>query len=329
MLTATYALSGGQVHFNGLDSYYHMRRIVYTVYHFPSTNVFDSYVNFPSGFPIYWPPLFDQIAAGLSLLVGLGRPDRHLIDIVSAMVPVLIGVLSIVPLYFLVKDMMGKYAALLAALIMAIIPGSVYQTLFASTDHHGLEVLLSLTMYLFFMRAVSSARVGNIGFNNIREHKKTLTYAVLAGLLIAAMVFAWDGSPILISVIIFYAFLQYAYDAYNKSGSNDLTVVGSISALVALAIVAPLAATGYGGTGFQVTALMISWFHIIYLLAALLFFLAMGAMSAAFARRSMPWYALPAVALSFACALLLGLRLIAPGFFNGLREGITFLVGGN
>jgi dolichyl-diphosphooligosaccharide--protein glycosyltransferase len=329
MLAATYALSGGQVHFNGLDSYYHMRRIVYTVYHFPSTNVFDSYVNYPSGFPIYWPPLFDQIAAGLSLLVGLGRPDRYLIDLVSATVPVIIGVLSIVLLYFLVKDTMGKYAALVAALIMAIIPGAISPSQFASTDHHVLEVLLSLTMYLLFMRAVTSARVDQVSFKNIVDYKKTLAYAALAGILIAAMVFAWDGAPILISVIILYAFLQYAYDAYNKNDSLYLTVAGSISALVALAIIAPLAATGYGGVGFQVTPLMVSWFHIIYLLAAFLFFLAMGTMSVAFARHRVPWYALPGAALAFACTLLLGLRLVTPEFFNGVSEGFTFLIGGN
>ncbi len=76
MLPVIYDISGGHVLFSGLDSYYHMRRIMYTVDHFPSTNVFDSYVNFPSGFPIYWPPLYDQISAGLSLLAGLGHPGR-------------------------------------------------------------------------------------------------------------------------------------------------------------------------------------------------------------------------------------------------------------
>ena len=256
MLPVIYDISGGHVLFSGLDSYYHMRRIMYTVDHFPSTNVFDSYVNFPSGFPIYWPPLYDQISAGLSLLAGLGHPGSFTIELASALVPALIGVLSIIPLYLIVKDAMGKYAAMIAALIMAIIPGSVYQSFFGATDHHGLEVLLSLTMYLLFMRALSSAN--GVKPEDIIKQKKPLVYAALAGVAMAAMIFTWDGAPIFIGIIVFYSFVQYAYDAYTKERSVYLTIVGSVASLVALAIVMPFAATGNGGfTGLCAGDLMV------------------------------------------------------------------------
>ena len=325
MLPVIYDISGGHVTFSGLDSYYHMRRIVYTVYHFPSTNVFDSYVNFPSGFPIYWPPLYDQISAGLSLLAGLGHPGGFTIELASALVPALIGVLSIIPLYLIVKDAMGKYAAMIAALIMAIIPGSVYQSLFGATDHHGLEVLVSLTMYLLFMRALSSAK--GVKPEDIIKQKKPLAYAALAGMAMAAMIFTWDGAPIFIGIVVLYSFVQYAYDAYTHERSANLTIVGLVASLVALAIVMPFAATGNGGS--QVSALVISWFHILYLLAIMLFFLAVGGMSEVFARRATPWYALPVSALGLAGVVMVLLRILASGFFSGIREGIIFLVAGN
>lgn len=325
MLPVIYDLGGGNVLFSGLDSYYHMRRITYTVYHFPSVNIFDSYVNFPAGFPIYWPPLYDQISAGLSLLAGLGHPGSSTIELTSALVPALIGVLSIIPLYFIVKDTMGRHAAMIAALIMAIVPGSVYQSLFGATDHHGLEVLLSLTMYLFFMRAVSSAR-GTKPENAIKQ-KKTLAYAALAGVAMAAMIFTWDGAPIFIGIVVAYSLVQYTYDAYRKERSAYLTIAGSIASLVALAVVAPVAATGDGGA--QVSALVVSWFHILYLLAILLFFLVVGGMSEVSARRGLPWYALPASAIGLACLLMASIRVVAPNFFSGIGEGIIFLVAGN
>ena len=254
MLPVIYNISGGHVIFSGMDSYYHMRRIMYTIAHFPSTNVFDSYVNFPAGFPIYWPPLYDQISAGLSILAGLGHPGGFTIELTSALVPALIGVLSIIPLYYIVKDTMGRHAAMIAALIMAIVPGSVYQSLFGATDHHGLEVLLSLTMYLLFMRALSSAYGVKPG--DMTKQKKPLAYAALAGVAMAAMIFAWDGAPIFIGIVVLYSFIQYAYNAYTKERSVYLTVVGAVASLVALVIVLPFAATGDGGS--QVSALVIS-----------------------------------------------------------------------
>ena len=54
----------------GYDEYYHMRRILFTANHFPNTLWFDSYLNYPQGLEITWPPLFDQISAALCVAFG-------------------------------------------------------------------------------------------------------------------------------------------------------------------------------------------------------------------------------------------------------------------
>lgn len=56
LLSAKNALVGGDLLFYGYDSFYHMRRILYTAENFPSTLWFDSYLNHPSGLNITWPP---------------------------------------------------------------------------------------------------------------------------------------------------------------------------------------------------------------------------------------------------------------------------------
>lgn len=73
LIPARNALVGGEIQFYHFDSFYHLRRILYTVDNFPSTLWFDSYLNHPLGFSLSWPPLFDQIGAALSLLLG-GSP---------------------------------------------------------------------------------------------------------------------------------------------------------------------------------------------------------------------------------------------------------------
>jgi len=193
LLPLTYSLSGGHVVFSEFDPYYHLRRITYAAAHFPYLNSFDSYVNYPYGYGISWPPLFDLLAAGLSLVVGLGSPSRAVIEAVSATLPVILGLVSILLLYYIVKDALGRHAGLLAALFMAILPASIFRTAFAYADHHALEVAVSLAMYLCFTRALALAREEKPGFPQIP--KKPLAYALLAGVCMAGMVFSWEARP--------------------------------------------------------------------------------------------------------------------------------------
>jgi len=90
----------------GYDEYYHMRRILYTVNHFPGTLWFDSYLNYPYGFNITWPPLFDQISAALCL--ALGQQDH---ETIAVFVPVIHRYLSQCSVYYLVKSFRKEVAA--------------------------------------------------------------------------------------------------------------------------------------------------------------------------------------------------------------------------
>ncbi len=288
MLPITFNLWNGQVIFSEFDPYYHMRRITYIIANFPFVNSFDSYVNYPYGYGISWPPLFDLIAASLSLIVGLGSPGRSTIELVSASVPVLLGLASVLLLYFIVKDALGKNTALIAAFFMAILPAAAFRASFGFTDHHVLEVAMSLAMYLCFTRALAYAREDKPSLNKLA--RRPLAYAALAGAAMAGMVFSWDGAPIFIGVIVAYAFVQYAYDAFRRDDTLYLTIAGTISALVALAIVAPFALASQAGQQLTVSAHYLSWFHVIYLGAVALFFIGMGGLSGAFARVKAPWF---------------------------------------
>ena len=235
MLPILYSIVNGRVIFAEFDPYYHMRRIVYSVDHFPFVNSYDSYVNYPYGYIVGWPALFDLIAAAFSLIVGLGSPSRFTIEIASALVPVLMGLISIVLAFLLVKDIINEKAALFVSLIMAVMWGAVYTQLFGYVGHHVLEIIVLLAMYLFFMRGVSAARSEGMTFSNMLSHKKPLAYAVLAGIVIAASFFSWDGAVVYIAVLIAYAFVQFIYDAYTRDDSHYLSVVGAVASVVAVA----------------------------------------------------------------------------------------------
>jgi dolichyl-phosphooligosaccharide-protein glycotransferase len=327
LLPLTYCISGNSVLFSEFDPYYHMRRIVYTIDHFPFANSFDSYVNYPHGFGISWPPLFDLIAATLSLIAGLGNPARFTIELVSAAVPVLLGVLSIVLLYYIVKDALGKNAALIAAFFMAVLPAAIFRTAFAFTDHHALEIFMSLAMYLCFTRAITIAREEKLSLSNIGGSRKALLYSALAGLGIAGMIFSWDGAPIFISVLLAYAFVQYAYDAYSRRDSEYLSIVGAASALVSVALVTPLIMAGPAGQDFTISALYLSWFQIIYLIVVALFFVVMGGLTRLFSGLKAPWFSAVLTAILGVILLAAAASFALPQFSEAIDAGIKFLMG--
>ena len=74
LFAGRYSLTEMGVLLPGYDEFYHMRRILYTVNNFPNTLWFDSYLNYPHGLEITWPPLYDQISAALSLASGTAQP---------------------------------------------------------------------------------------------------------------------------------------------------------------------------------------------------------------------------------------------------------------
>ncbi len=161
LLPALYCIVDGNVIFMGPDSYYHMRRIALTIAHYPIANMYDSYVSYPYGFQICWPPLFDVVAATAALLVGLGHPDTYTMEVVSSLVPVLMGIAVIVLTYFIARDALNEKAALIAALIMAMLPAGVFRSLFGVVDHPRAGTRKSSylwPMYLLFHPAQYPAR---------------------------------------------------------------------------------------------------------------------------------------------------------------------------
>ena len=137
----------------GYDEYYHMRRILFTANHFPNTLWFDSYLNYPQGLEITWPPLFDQISA--ALCVAFGQHSKAGVEMVACLVPMIIGIIAIVVVYYIVRELFDHKVALLAAFMAALAPYYLLYTMFAAMDHHCLEVLLSLIILLFMIMAIS------------------------------------------------------------------------------------------------------------------------------------------------------------------------------
>lgn len=123
----------GRIFIDSPDGYYHLRRAWMTLQQWPNVPQRDPLLSVPYGGTISWPPLFDGLMATLAL-PWRSNPDRAL-ELIGAWLPPVLGMFQIVLVYWLLKSLSTNRAALLAASIVAFLPGSVRYSFLGALDH--------------------------------------------------------------------------------------------------------------------------------------------------------------------------------------------------
>ena len=287
----------------GYDEYYHMRRILYTVIHFPDTLWFDSYLNYPHGLEITWPPLFDQISA--ALCVALGQHSKPGIELTASFVPLIIGLIAIVVVYYIVRELFDHKVALLAAFMTALAPYYLLYTMFAALDHHCLEVLFSLTILLFMIMCIS------------RKEKRHL-YTFACGVAMAALAYTWQGADIYLAIFLLYAAVQITLDLKEGKSSKEIATILIASYAIAFILVLPFGNTAWLSASFHGIGAMIIALCIMFGLAYIM------------AKKKISWKAFP-LSILIVSALFAITSEIAGGFFGVgalIQSGVEYIWGG-
>ena len=133
------------------DAWYHIMLATSTVFNLKRL-WFDPMTNFPHGLVIPYGPFNSWGIAIISLIVGLGHPSAHTIDTVGAFFPAILGALVVVPVYFIGREIGGKFCGLISAFIIAVLPGGFFdRTMLGFSDHDAAELLLSTLTMMFFL----------------------------------------------------------------------------------------------------------------------------------------------------------------------------------
>ncbi|HOK57434.1 MAG TPA: STT3 domain-containing protein [Methanothrix sp.] len=284
------ALYRGDIIFDGYDEYYHLRRIFYTFHHFPHTLWFDSYINYPHGLEISWPPLFDIAVAALAHvaapLIGEGS-----VETVAAVISPILGGILVVVVYAIAKEVFDGRTALISALLLAVCPYSVIRTSFGSPDHHSLEVLLFSLIVLLLLYTLRGGYI----------------WSICAGIAVAALAYTWAGAPIYLLIIPSFAVLRAILSLRGGSAFDYRPLLMSLA--VASALVLPF--------GFS------SWLHISFLailiITATVLVTAIAQQLAL--RKNLPWIVLPASLTAFAIIIILINH-------SRLQSAMVYLIGG-
>jgi dolichyl-diphosphooligosaccharide--protein glycosyltransferase len=267
----------------GADPYYHVRRVWLTALDYPRLLQFDSYLNFPVGSYIQWPPGFDYLLASICRAV-LG-PDPTLYE--AGRVCVLVSPFLGVPAVALVAAMgfrwFGGHAGLLAAFFTAMNFNMVHVSRVGRVDHHMLEPFFLMLVLYLFQRAYDSGGA-------LKRLPAGLALAVSFLFVPIAIVFP----PILLGFL----FLKGAVDVLRGRYDGRLLGAGVWTFFWSFLFTLPLSMTSHFARAGQFEAGSLSLFQPAMLLCALL--LAVGFRAAASLERKVSLRFLPLFLLATA-----------------------------
>jgi dolichyl-diphosphooligosaccharide--protein glycosyltransferase len=210
---------------------------------------FDPMTFFPHGTPLFWGPFLDWSIAIFATIFGLGHPSMHLVDVVGAYMPAVLGALLVFPVYFIGKELGGKSCGFVSALIMAVIPGQVFsRTTLGFTDHHAAEILLTTLTMMFLLIAMRSGK--SMTLRGLQKDwssfKNPLIYSALAGVSLGLYIDAWSSGFLFEGVILLFIFLQSIFDHIKGKNVEYLTISSAITFFVATLLVLPFVNPNFG-----------------------------------------------------------------------------------
>ena len=294
-------VDGETVVFAPGDAQYHVRRALYSWLNFPALLFRDSYLNYPDGAAISWPPLFDFTLAGLGRILA---SDPHTFQVFAAWASPLIGAATLLPVYALARRMGGSAVGVGAAALLAVLPIHVNYSRVGQFDHHCAVALIGACWLLLVARLAagdgSSSRLG-VGLFLVR----------------LAMLLTWHGS------LLYFALAESAlWLAGAFTGRRDLYRVQAISAGATAAVLAPLVWFFPEPLGGPWSAIALSRVHVLAVVLVTVVSAGLWWLEGRAGRHS------PSLRLGWTAGLgliALGCVLVLPFVREGLEPGLRFL----
>lgn len=257
-----HVFAGDWVAYQETDCWYHMRQVTNLVQHFPDRMLFDPFGFYPGGQPIASAPFVDMSLGFFVWLFGAGSPSTHLMETVGAYFPAVLGALITVPVYVIGKEMFGRVAGLLAAALVAILPGDfIWRSELGFPDHHVVESFLSVLAVMFLVLALKSAKRNGVSFSSLKDRawgtlRRPLVYSVLAGIVLGCYLLSWTGGALFVFIIFVFFVLQYVIDHVRGRSTDYLCIAGLPLLVIALIMVSPISGQ-YSLGNLQVASLAI------------------------------------------------------------------------
>jgi len=286
---------------SGPDPYYNMRLVegTYNTGIYPYYSDLDPLLEYPTGAGGGRAPLLNMMALGFSRFLTPFMNEVDAIGYSMQFVPALFGALLIFPVYFIGKELFNKKAAIIGAMFVVIIPihlGSGHGSAYALFDHDSFNLLLFFLIFLFLIKGIKE-----------KEPTKSILYAILGGIPLAALTMTWVEARYLYVVIAIYAIVQMLIDIYTNKIELRVFRTTSILLFAGYLVSFPviIARAGFRLDIPLFLSIVVTSFGVVYYL---------------FGRRKIPW------TLSLPTIFSIGaIGLIFIYFIDSIKDYISFL----
>ncbi|HIA90318.1 MAG: hypothetical protein CXX80_03785 [Methanobacteriota archaeon] len=247
--------TGGWDMTGGSDPWYMKRAVDYIIAnnaHF----IIDADRAYPIGAINPRPPLFTWSLAlgGFMIAPFIGTTPEEAVWWSVCALPAIYGALTVFPLAAMAKEHFGKGAGVIAAWLIAFMPGHVSHSTFALADHDAFVLLFLSTGFHFYLKAVKyggSERLTKEANFSLRylveattavfkKRPAAISYAVMAGVSIGIVALGWKGF-VYGPGILFLAFAtQVVLNLLKRRDSTILAVTTVLMLLISFALPLPV-----------------------------------------------------------------------------------------
>ncbi|MBU4139763.1 MAG: oligosaccharyl transferase, archaeosortase A system-associated, partial [Euryarchaeota archaeon] len=311
----------GVVAFASDDAVFHMRLVENTLYNFPHRIMYDVFTLYPYGNTLHWGPLWTQLIATISLIVGLGSYNMQTVNTIGAYFPSIFGALIVFPVYYIGKSLRNRATGLLAAFMIAILPGQFFsRSTLGFTDNHVAEVFFSTAIIAFFIFALKAGRERNIKFSEVSLKEKPLLYSMFAGIMLAAYQLSWPGAPFFALIIAIFILIQYIIDDMRGRSTDYIAIAAVPLFLINLISILPYFNTdgGFGITRY-------SWFHVAVPFVGMSMPIALSIISNEIKKRGYKSYYYPLFLGGFFVLALLIVKTVLPQMYSSFMLAPTII----
>ncbi|MCH1410811.1 MAG: glycosyltransferase family 39 protein [Candidatus Poseidoniaceae archaeon] len=223
----------------GSDPWY-MKRVVDYIMVQNAHLVFDADRFYPLGGINPRPPLFVWSIALLAMILEpfLTTPEDA-VWWAMVSIPAIFGALTVFPVAAIARDHVSKPAAVVAAWLIAMMPGHISRSTWANADHDAFVMFFMALGFMWFLRAMAAggderltrstdARPYSVlrAFGDVATHRRfAVANAALAGVAFGVVALGWKGFVVAPSIL----FVGYVYIvATNMFRNKDSTTLNML-----------------------------------------------------------------------------------------------------